>query len=170
MSMEMAVVAFDGTHKAEQTLSGLRESRDDAWLHEVSVLEHHRGGRFSMKATTPEYGEKGHVGAGVSIGGLTGLMMGAIAGPLGILFWGTMGAATGGAIGDTGRAGAFDPLVEQVKDVLPRNSSALILVAEPSTAEQLTSAAGASGQVRRQELTDEQVKQLNDAALANQPA
>jgi hypothetical protein len=52
----------------------------------VAVLEHHRGGQFSMKATTPDYGEEGHVGAGASIGGLTGLMLGAIAGPLGILF------------------------------------------------------------------------------------
>ena len=170
MSMEMAVVAFEGTNTAEQTLSNMRASQDDAWLHEVSVLEHHRGGRFSMKATTPDYGEEGHVGAGASIGGLTGLALGAIAGPLGLLFWGTMGAATGGALGDTGRAGAFDPLVEQVKDALPRNSSALILVAEPSTAEELISAAGESGQVSRQQLTDEQVEQLNDAALASQRA
>ena len=91
MSMEMAVVAFEGTNTAEQTLSNMRASQDDAWLHEVSVLEHHRGGRFSMKATTPDYGEEGHVGAGASIGGLTGLAVGAIAGPLGLLFWGTMG-------------------------------------------------------------------------------
>lgn len=170
MSMEMAVVAFEGTNTAEQRLSSLRASQDDAWLHEVSVLEHHRGGRFSMKATTPDYGEEGHVGAGASIGGLTGLALGAIAGPLGLIFWGTMGAAAGGAAGDTGRVGAFDPLVEQVKDALPRNSSALILVAEPSTAEELTSAVGAGGQVSRQQLTDEQVEQLNDAALANQRA
>ena len=35
MSMEMAVVSFDGTHTAEQKLSSLRASRDDAWLVEV---------------------------------------------------------------------------------------------------------------------------------------
>ena len=109
MSMEMAVVTFEGTHHAEQELSSLRGSRDDAWLTEVAVLEHHRGGRFSMKATTPDYGEKDHVGAGASIGGLTGLALGAIAGPLGIVFWGTMGAMTGGALGDTGAMAGHSP-------------------------------------------------------------
>ena len=167
MSMEMAVVTFDGAHKAEKALSGLRASQDDAWLTEVAVLEHHRGGRFSMKATTPDYGEKGHVGAGATVGGLTGMALGAIAGPLGIIFWGTMGAATGGAAGDTGSSGAFDPLVEQVKDALPRNSSALILVAEPSTAEEFIAAAGADREVSRQQLTDEQVEQLSHAAVAS---
>lgn len=167
MSMEMAVITFDGTHHAEQELSGLRASRDDAWLTEVAVLEHHRGGRYSMKATTPEYGEKGHVGAGATAGGLTGLAVGAIAGPLGLVFWGTMGAMTGGALGDTGSQGAFDQLVDQVKDALPRNSSALILVADPSTAEEFVAAAGADRQVSRQQLTDEQVEHLSQAAVAS---
>ena len=167
MSMEMAVITFDGTHNAEQALSVLRGSQDDAWLTEVAVLEHHRGGRYSMKATTPDYGEKGHVGAGATVGGLTGLALGAIAGPLGLVFWGTMGAVTGGAAGDTGSTGTFDALVEQVKDALPRNSSALILVAEPSAAEEFIAAAGADRQVSRQQLTDEQVERLSQVAVAS---
>ena len=166
MSMEMAVVSFDGTHTAEQKLSSLRASRDDAWLVEVAVLEHHRGGRFSMKATSPDYGEEGHVGSGAAIGGLTGMFLGTIAGPLGILFWGSMGALTGGAVGDTGRTGAFDALVDQVKAALPRGSSALILVAGPDTAEELVAAAGGVGRVSRQQLTDEQVDHLSAAAAA----
>ena len=168
MSMEMAVVTFEGTNHAEQALSALRSSRDDAWLTEIAVLEHHRGGRYSMKATTPDYGEKGHVGAGVTAGGLTGLALGAIAGPLGLVFWGTMGAMTGGAAGDTGSTGTFDPLVAQVKDALPRNSSALILVAEPSMAEQFIAATGAQDrQVSRQQLTDQQVENLSQTAVAS---
>ena len=158
MATEMVVVTFDGTHTAEKELSAMRTSRDDAWLTEVAVLEHHRGGRFSMKATSPDYGDEDHVGAGIAIGGGTGLLLGMIAGPLGILFCGTMGALTGGAAGASERAGAFDPLVEQVKDALPRDSSPLILVAETPTAEELISAAERGGQVNRQHLTDEQVE------------
>lgn len=166
MSVEMAAVAFDGTHTAEMELSALRTSRDDPWLNEVAVLEHHSGGRFSMKATSPDYGDEDHVGAGIAIGGGTGLLLGMIAGPLGLLFWGTMGALTGGAVGASEQPGAFDPLVEQVKDALPRNSSALILVAENATAEELVSAVEARGrQVVRQEMTDEQVEQLKQAAV-----
>ena len=167
MPMEMAVITFEGTHTAEHELSALRASRDDAWLNEVAVLEHHLGGRYSMKATSPDYGEKDHVAAGATVGGLTGLCLGAIAGPLGLIFWSTMGAVTGSALGDTGRPGAFDPLVNQVKDALPHNSSALILVAEPSTAEELISAVGPGARASRQQLTDEQVEHLSDAAVAS---
>lgn len=166
MSVEMAAVAFDGAHTAERELSALRTARDDPWLTEVAVLERHTGGRFSMKATSPDYGDEDHAGAGLAIGGGTGLLLGMIAGPLGLLFWGTMGAVTGGALGASEQAGAFDPLVEPVKAALPHNSSALILVAENATAEELVSAVGArSRQVLRQDLTDEQVEQLKQAAV-----
>lgn len=166
MSVEMAAVVFDGTHSAERELSALRTSRDDPWLTEIAVLERHAGGRFSMKATSPDYGDEEHVGAGIAIGGGTGLLLGMIAGPLGLLFWGTMGAVTGGALGASEGAGAFDPVVEQVKDALPHGSSALILVADDATAEEFVSAVGArAAQVLRQDLTDEQVDKLTDAAV-----
>ena len=50
------------------------------------MLEHHVGGRYSMKATSPDYGEKDHVAAGATVGGLTALCLGAIAGPLRLIF------------------------------------------------------------------------------------
>jgi uncharacterized membrane protein len=166
MSVEMAAVAFDGAHTAERELSALRSSREEAWLTDVALLEHHVGGRFSMKATSPDYGDEDHVGAGIALGGGTGLLLGMIAGPLGLLFWGTIGAIGGAAIGGSDEAGAFAPLVEQVKDALPHNTSALILVADNATAEKLVSAVGARGrQTIRQDLTDEQVAQLTQAAV-----
>ena len=48
---------------------------------------------------------------------------------------------------------------------MPRNSSALILVAEPSTSEEFIAAAGADRQVSRQQMTDEQVEELSQAAV-----
>jgi uncharacterized membrane protein len=165
MSVEMVAVAFDGTHKAEKELSDLRTSRADSWLEEVAVLEHHKGGRYSMKATSPEYGQEDHTGAGIALGGGTGLLLGMIAGPLGLVFWGTMGAVTGGAAG-THEPGPFDPIVDEVKHILPHGTSALILMAERTTAEQLASAVGTHGrQTIRQEMTDEQVDQLKQAAV-----
>jgi uncharacterized membrane protein len=166
MSVEMAAVVFDGSSTAEKELSSLRLSRLDPWLTEVAVLERHETGRFSMKATSPDYGDEGHVGAGIAIGGGTGVLIGLIGGPLGLLFWGAMGAIAGGVIGDTGSAGPFDPLVEQVKDALSPGCSALILVAEHATAQELVTAAGADArQVIRRDLTDEQVKLLTQAAV-----
>src|SRR6185436_4967321 len=131
MAIEMAVLTLDGTHAAEQELSVLRASRDDAWLGELAVLEHHAGGRYSMKTTSPDCGDRDHVAATAAIGGLTGLCLGAIARPLGLIFWSPMAALPGAALRDDGRPGAFGSLVDRVKDALPRGSSALILVAEP---------------------------------------
>jgi uncharacterized membrane protein len=166
MSVEMAAVVFDKAHEAEKQLSALRASRQDAWLTDVAVLEHHTGGRYSVKATSPDYGEAAHTGAGIAIGGGTGLLLGMIAGPLGLIFWTTMGAITGGAVGSSGRAGAFDPIVDQVKEALPHGSSALILVAENPTAEEFVSAVGGEQrQVIRQDLTDEQIEALENAAV-----
>jgi uncharacterized membrane protein len=162
----MVAVVFDGAHMAEHELSELRATRQDAWLTEVAVLERHVGGRFSLKATSPDYGDDDHVGAGIAIGGGTGLLIGMIAGPLGLIFWGTMGAIGGGALGASEEAGAFDPVVQQVKDALRHNTSALILVAEKATAERLVDAVGANGsQTLRQDMTDEQIEQLTQAAV-----
>lgn len=170
MPVEMTAVAFDGTHTAERELSALHSTRSDPWLTEVAVLEHHRTGRYSMKATSPDYGDEDHVGAGIAIGGGTGMLLGLIGGPLGLLFMGAMGAMIGGAAGAAGSkgAGAFDPLVDEVKDAIPDDTSALILVAENPTAEQLVAAVGPHGrQVIRQQLTSEQVDQLKQAAVRN---
>lgn len=170
MSVEMAAVVFDGTHAAEKELSRLRTLRDDAWLEEVSVLEHHTGGRFSVKATSPDYGDADHFHAGLAIGAGTGLLLGMIAGPLGIFLWSGIGAMAGGAIGAQPQPGAFDPLVDQVKEALPRGSSALILVAEDGTAEQLVTAVGEEArETLRQPLTEEQVEELRLAAVGPPP-
>ena len=166
MPVEMEAVVFDGTHTAERELSDLRLSRPDPWLTEVAVLERHASGRFSMKATSPEYVDEEHVGRGIALGGGTGLLLGLIGGPLGLLFWGAMGAITGGAIGAASSAGGvFQPLVDEVRDALPSGSSALMLVAEKPTADKLVAAVGSHGrQVIEHPMSEEQVEQLTQAA------
>ena len=162
MPVQMAAVAFDGTHTAEKELSDLRTSRSDPWLNDVAVVEHHKGGRYS--GTGPEYADPDRVDAGIAIGSGTGLLLGMIGGPLGLVFGATAGAALGGAAGSSAPP-AFDPLVAEVKDALPRGTSALILLAEEPTTAKLVSAVGSTGrQVVRQELTNDQLAELRQAA------
>src|SRR4051794_41900589 len=96
--LEMTAITFDGAHAAERQLSDLRSTRDDEWLPEVSVIEHDVDGRYSVKAKNPAV-VKEHAGHGAAIGGLTGLFLGAIGGPPGVLLWGSPGGMTGGAGG-----------------------------------------------------------------------
>ncbi len=55
--LEMVSVTYDGAHAAERALSDLRAERDDAWLSEVSIIEHHNDGRYSVKAKNPDVEE-----------------------------------------------------------------------------------------------------------------
>ncbi len=157
--LEMVAITFDGAHTAERALSDLRADRDDAWLSEVSIIEHDNDGRYSVKAKNPDVEDR-HAGKGAAIGGLTGLFIGAIGGPFGLILWSTTGAMAGGAIG-AAKESAFMPMVETLKARLAPGASMLILVGETPALDQLESAVGANpDHVLRQPLTSAQAEEL----------
>jgi uncharacterized membrane protein len=161
--LEMAAIGYDGAHMAENVLSDLRSKRTDAWLSEISIIEHDADGRYSVKAKNPKVGE-GHIGSGAALGGLTGVFVGLIGGPLGLLFWGAIGAITGGSIGAS-KESAFKPLVDELEDRLPTDASMLLLVGETQAIDDLITATGAAGdQLLRRPLNSEQAKELREAA------
>ena len=161
--LEMAAIRYDGAHAAERALSDMRGSREDEWLEDVGVIEHGRDGRYSVKAKNPQVGE-GKAGSGAAIGGLTGLFIGAIGGPLGLLFWGTIGALTGGGIGAAAES-SFKPMVDALKDALPPDGSMLVLVGETDTLDAFVGAAGAGrDSLIRHPLTSDQAAELTRAA------
>ncbi|MGI9539847.1 MAG: hypothetical protein ACR2N6_06845 [Miltoncostaeaceae bacterium] len=160
--LEMVAIRYDGAHAAERALSDMRASRDDAWLSEVGVIEHDRDGRYSVKAKNPDV-DKGKAGKGAAIGGLTGLFIGAIGGPFGLLLWGGLGALTGAGIGAAGES-AFKLTVEELKAALAPDASMLVLVGETDTLDAFVGASGASGDdLIRRPLTSEQAAELSGA-------
>ena len=149
MPLELAAVAFDGAFTAGRELNNLRVSRLDPWVSEVAVLEHHDGGMYFTRAASTDYGGKGYeIRPGPLLIGLIGVIL--------------TGA---GAIGSAQTTGAFGVLADLVRELLPADTSALMLVAESPAIEGFVSAvAPRGGQVGRRELSDEQVKQLRLAA------
>ncbi len=161
--LEMAAIRYDGAHAAERALSDMRASRDDEWLEDVGVIEHGRDGRYSVKAKNPQVA-KGKAGSGAAIGGLTGLFIGAIGGPLGMLFWGTIGALTGGGVGASAES-SFKPMVDALEDALAPDASMLVLVGETDTLDAFVGAADAGADALiRNPLTSEQAAELTKAA------
>lgn len=157
--LEMVAITLDGAHVAERTLSDLRASRADPWLGEVSIIEHDTDGRYSVKAKNPDV-EDTHAGKGAAIGGLTGLFIGAIGGPFGIILWSTTGALVGGAAG-ANKESAFLPMVDGLKSRVAPGASMLVLVGETPTLDSFVSAVGADdSSVLRQALTSEQANEL----------
>jgi uncharacterized membrane protein len=160
--LEMVAITLDGAHAAERALSDLRTSRDDPWLSEVSIIEHDADGRYSVKAKNPDV-EDTHAGKGAAIGGLTGLFVGAIGGPFGLILWSTTGALLGGAAGAS-KESAFLPMVDQLKRRVAPDASMLILVGETPTLDSFESAVGADERnVLRRALTSEQANELTSA-------
>src|SRR3954470_11573634 len=161
--LEMIAVTFDGAHAAERQLSDLRDARKDEWLSEVSVLEHDSDGRYSVKAKNPSV-DKSHAGKGAALGGLTGLFIGAIGGPFGLLLWGSLGALTGASIG-TGHDSAVKPMVDELEARVAPDASMLVLVGETPTLDGFQSAVGApASRVLRHPLTSQQANELTKAA------
>jgi len=163
--LEMVAATYDGAHAAEKALSDLRANRDDPWLSEVSIIEHDTDGRYSVKAKNPKVTDS-KTGSGAAIGGLTGLLVGAIGGPLGLLFWSGLGAMTGAAVGAS-KESAFRPMVAEIEAVLPPGASSLILAGETQTLNSFVESLDVSdSEILRVPLNSEQAAELNKAASA----
>jgi uncharacterized membrane protein len=160
--LEVVAISLDGAHTAEATLAGLRAGRDDDWLAEVSIIEHDADGRFSVKAKNPHIEDR-HTGKGAAIGGLTGLFVGVISGPLGLVIWSTVGMAAGATIGSS-KESTFLPLISQFEACLRPDASMLVLVGERPVLDALVDAVNPQpGAVMREKLTSDQMDELSQA-------
>jgi hypothetical protein len=114
------------------------------------VLEHHEGGQYFTRATSPDYGGTGNIDPHRPL--LTRTLIGAI----------IDGAK---ATEPEQTAGAFGALADQIRALLPADTSALMLVADSATAEQFLSAVAPRGaEVGRREVPDDIVRELRRAA------
>ena len=162
---EIGVVTFDETDVAVRVLDGLRARGAGHLVNEVAALEHHRSGRFSIHsyAAGPTVGE--HMAVGAAVGGLVGMMLG----PFGVVFGAVGGTAVGASFG--GRhpheIGLDDGFIATLKESLPPGTSAVLVMGEPETVDQLVNEISSSDVVTRSEfrhpLTDAQSRTIREA-------
>ncbi|MEN0003004.1 MAG: DUF1269 domain-containing protein [Bacteroidota bacterium] len=121
------VQVFAGAKTAKQNLDQVIDANPDAafaWLDDVAVISRKKSGRIKVDSTwgRDATAEK------ATIGSLTGMIIGAFFGPAGAL----TGLISGGALGSiTGSAIAVDltdPRLEELKESLVKDSSALVLI------------------------------------------
>ena len=65
--LEVVAITCDGAQAAERQLADLRAAGNEAWLGEVSIIEHDADGRYSVKAKNPSVTDK-HAGKGAAWG------------------------------------------------------------------------------------------------------
>lgn len=154
---ELAAKVFDGVDGAEQALESLREEAKDRFvIHDAAVLVKDQDGQTSIKET-------GDVGArqGRLLGAIGGGLVGLLAGPVGAIVGALAGAGAGGLAAKRIDMGFSDKFLKNLEQYLQPGTSALIVLVEFESAQQLAEAlADREGVLLRQTLTDELVKDL----------
>ncbi|MDH3226567.1 MAG: DUF1269 domain-containing protein [Thermoleophilia bacterium] len=107
--------------------------------------------------------------AGAALGGLTGSLIGLIGGPAGFVVGGLLGTGAGAATGkaverDSDEGRAYD----EIKQVLEKGSSALVLIAARPTLDEFEAAftAAAVATAVDQAISDEEAARLAEALQA----
>jgi uncharacterized membrane protein len=147
----VVVVQFDEPSKAYQALSELnrvgREGRVD--VKSAVVLERGQDGKVQM----PE-GSDNAAGFYLASGGLLGMLVGALAGPVGMVLGGSIGAM-GGSVGELARADDQDVALQSIGERIQPGSPALVAeVTEPSEEVIDGTMAALGGKVTRRTASD----------------
>jgi uncharacterized membrane protein len=166
LAFEVGFLAFDGVDAADRVIGGLRERGATHLVNDIAALEHHASGKFSLHAYSDESTRASKVAGGMAVGSLTAMLL---LGPLGFL----AGALGGGLVGWTlgGRdphdIGLSEEFMRGIRDALPPDSSAVLVLGEPEVVGELV------GEVRRGDiavrteirhpLTDEQAAAIREA-------
>jgi uncharacterized membrane protein len=134
--MEVCILTFSGTDLADDALKAVVKAEGDRnpWLHEVGVVRRPYLGRFSIRATFADDQvtevREGDIAARIAnAGGMTGYAIGSLVGPL----HADMATMEGELRAQrTGKAVEKELLrTDEIKNLLPRGSSALVLIAAP---------------------------------------
>ena len=133
--MQLCILGLKGSHTADDTLSEILEldGEKNRWLLEVATIARPLVGRVRVGVTFPDGESKTfHEGdlskAAGELGGWTGYYVSALAGPFGSIFATSEGQEEGSALGSEAEQSLFH--LDDVKKVLPRDSSAMVLIAQ----------------------------------------
>lgn len=177
MAMDLVIVTFHGQPAAASAFGVLRaRAGDAAWTHEAALVEHHRhkdqltlhgtvAGHY-MSVDEADHLSQPGAAKGAIVGGLIGILF--FGGPAGLAPGLVLGAAVGAGNGrpDEIEASA-GALGEQLRSSVPRGSSAIVVLADPSHTDELLGILGENdGEVTRRTLTDEELRVIQAAVAA----
>ena len=163
MAVVFKAFVFQGRRTAAKALETLEDRTPMyAWINDAAVVSRGKLGFTQVHSTWAQ--DDSAIGAGTGFGALTGALLGCLLGPAGAL----AGAATGGSLGalfGVADEVAFDdPRLDDFAASLVKDSSALILVAEPTTIADFTSAVTPfGGKVIETNLDEKDIKTLRKA-------
>lgn len=170
MALKLGVVIHSGSGRAAEVLHGYQvlHPEDYEWTDNVGIIERHNSGRVSIHGAMgyDEYwndeGAKPLIG--LSVGGVTGALIGALAGPAGMAAGGALGSTLGGLFGAADEEDVDQPVFDLIRAKLPKDSSALVLLADEGYVDRLIAAIGKNArEVYQQPVRDELRGRLDEA-------
>jgi len=155
---------FSGKRTAGKALDTL-EDRGSAlpWIDDVAVVSRSKLGITRIHSTWAQ--DDTAVGAGAGFGAVTGAVLGTLLGPGGAMAGAALGGSMGAMFGVGSEIALDDPRLDDFAASLVKDSSALVLVAEPATIASFTSAVApfAVGKVIETNISEADIKNLRKA-------
>jgi uncharacterized membrane protein len=156
--IELIVAAFNDTAQAGEVLRELKalQKEEIIRLLNAAVMVKDADGQVSIKETEDVSAGKGAL-AGAIVGGLVGLL----GGPVGVVIGAAAGAATGGVAAHKIDMGFPDDTLDELKDTLKPNSSAILALIQHQWVDRVVAELEKTGATLfRQALKDELAAQL----------
>jgi uncharacterized membrane protein len=177
VSVDLAVARFDGEGTAVNRYAAAKQraGADAPWTHNVGFVERHHNGRLLLRGIFAghylDVDESDHVseraaGEGALAGGLVGVLLG----PPGIAVGLAMGGVIGSQAGHPSEVEAEpEAIAERLRAVVPRSSSALVMIAEAPEVDEMLADVGEGAQsVVRRTLSAEEAAAL-EVSLGSAP-
>jgi uncharacterized membrane protein len=179
VNLDFGLARFEGENTASKRFAEARDRSGAGarWAREIGLVEHHHNGRLLLRGTfaghyldvdeTDHVSQKG-AGEGAVAGGLVGVLAGPPGIAVGLVLGGIVGAQAG-APSSSESEGEPEVLASRLREVMPRNHSAIVLIAPARDVDEMMSAVGDSAEHQfRQTLSAEQATAL-EASLASAP-
>jgi hypothetical protein len=164
--IEMGILKLDGSHAADHALAEVIDAQADRnpWLHEIGVVARPLVGRLRISASFLEgkktFRESDLANIVADAGALTGYFVSTLAGPLGSMFATVDTALEAGERGGELEERLFH--IDEIKEQLPRDSSALVLIAGPQTIDKMVALfASYKPKVIRRDVANELLQRLD---------
>jgi uncharacterized membrane protein len=180
MGLDVALLSFRGVNAAAEAYAAARDrsSHPAPWASEVGFVEHHQNGHLVLRGTFAGHyvdaDEALHLSErGTAEGAGLGFVIGTIlAGPLGLAVGTVVGGTLGSQLGKSSETDAEpEPLADRLRAAVPREGSAIVLIADASDVDAMIAAIGeTNGQVIRKALSPEEVAALQSSLSASPAA
>jgi uncharacterized membrane protein len=179
MDLDFALVLFDGEGAAAKRFGAARDrsGADARWTREVGLVEHHHSGHLLLRGTFDghyvDLDENNHVSEkGTGEGAVTGGLIGALLGPPGFAVGIALGGVIGSQVGTPSESDAEPQvLVDQLRALVPRSCSAIVLIAPAHDVDEMLAAAGDGARgATRKTLSAEQAAALEASLSATPPS